>query len=333
MPGPPRPGCPPCVTGIRAGLAAHLQQPFVHLPRLSSPPPSELAQRLAFATFFPALGAGRASCAAVALCSASAGRTAAAHVCRQRRGSGRGRRGGRLAARRVAPPAAAGCATVVQPACDPGAAGAARGKPCAGSGPRWVGARVGEGRASQVAHQRRSCGRAPRLPCHLNDRALASIRCPCHHSESARVCVRSWCPHFSHQPDSPHAHPFLPRGRPGGALSTGAAAGTPQPLHGGAAEHAEPGARPRITRAGARPPPAHEPAGLPTACLGLPPVPAGGPGRGAAGVSVPHPRCACSAAQVDPEGVIARQDLFSVYVHTMPGFYYGNSKFCFSNIL
>ncbi|KAL4439715.1 hypothetical protein ABPG75_002716 [Micractinium tetrahymenae] len=29
---------------------------------------------------------------------------------------------------------------------------------------------------------------------------------------------------------------------------------------------------------------------------------------------------------VDPDGVIGRQDLFSVYVHTMPGFYYGNGS-------
>lgn len=34
--------------------------------------------------------------------------------------------------------------------------------------------------------------------------------------------------------------------------------------------------------------------------------------------------CCLPLLQVDPEGVIARQDLFSVYVHTMPGFYYGN---------
>jgi len=30
--------------------------------------------------------------------------------------------------------------------------------------------------------------------------------------------------------------------------------------------------------------------------------------------------------QLDPEGVIAQQDLFSVYVHTMPGFYFKNSE-------
>lgn len=38
------------------------------------------------------------------------------------------------------------------------------------------------------------------------------------------------------------------------------------------------------------------------------------------------PCCFC-IFQVDPAGVIAQQDLFSVYVHTLPGCTYPNSEF------
>lgn len=38
------------------------------------------------------------------------------------------------------------------------------------------------------------------------------------------------------------------------------------------------------------------------------------------------PRLPRLPPQVDPSGAIATQDLFSVYVHTLPGFYYPNSE-------